>query len=393
MIPPWACCMGEAPALAPRQNSSWWRHWIWCLRIDEVAEKGEDNELVHFWQHAHDKSLWVRTTLIKLNCPPDRMLWNHLHATITTFTETKQYWSLLPRNEITYHTFTILNIGDTDLHILLERKDNQLEMIIGNGKGALEFMKCFRAVVRPRKVDLCEEQPSCKLGSKVTVGQLLEWVDGLQKTWQPYDLLVANCQHFSRDLREFLLDPQSDSLKDRGFHRIRQQVLLTVKSKARALLDAPLALQLDRHFVLAVVGRNGRALRYAADDFRHDFRVVITAIAQNADALQDVPPRLRGDRELVLTAAQANGLVLAHVGEAFQDDREIVLAAVRQNGLALQYTGTGLRRDREVLIAAGWQNPAALRFAQNSAARTGQLQNSGALDQWYFRVPRSLSAF
>jgi len=409
------CCKTQAPLLASKENSSWWKHWVWCLRVDEVPEKGENSELVRYWQHAQQDSVWIKTTLIKLSCPPDRMLWNHLNARITAYTEIRQYWSVLPRNDITFHTFTILDIAGSDLHILLERKDNQLEMIIGNGKAALEFMKSFRAIVKPRRVDLCEEQPPVEMSSKLTVGTLLEWLDSLQMRWKPYDILRANCQHFSAELLQFLESPTLPLPFD--FIYYSKRVLSAVRNKPRALVEAPMDLQTNRHFVLGVVRKNGKALKYAQNDFRHDFRVVLTAVTENADAFLDVPMILRCDQELVLIAVQANGLVLEHADKAWKHCREIVLAAVRQNGLALQFASPKLRHDREILLAAIWQHPAALRYLTGTTkelevtrddAEAGpawqqytnlprsfsvkQSTNVQEMNRWYPAVPRSLSA-
>merc|ERR1719195_2492618 len=329
---------------------------------------------------------------MKLTCPPDRMLWNHLNARITAYTEIRQYWSLLPRNEVTYHTFTILDIAGSDLHILLERKDNQLEMIIGNGKAALEFMKSFRAIVRPRRVDLCEEQPPVEMSAKLTVGTLLEWLDSLQRRWKPYDILRANCQHFSAELKQFLENPTVPLPFD--FVQHSKRVLSAIGNKPRALVEAPMDLQLNRHFVLGAVQKNGKALKYTQNDFRHDFRVVLTAVMENADAFLDAAMILRCEKEVVRLAVQANGLVLEHTDQAWKHCREIVLAAVRQNGLALQFASTELRRDREILMAAIWQHPAALRYLTGTKKvleRTPDAEASPAWE-WYTNIPRSLSA-
>merc|ERR1712232_207563 len=41
-----------------------------------------------------------------------------------------------------------------------------------------------------------------------TLHQLFEWIDGpCQRLWQPYNLLLDNCQHFSSELELFLTGP------------------------------------------------------------------------------------------------------------------------------------------------------------------------------------------
>jgi len=297
-----------------------------------VHSKGEESEQVKFWEHTGGSNTWVRTTLLKLMSPPDQFLHRYLQQPIISFTETKQHWSKLPPNPITHHVFTILEVEDSELFISLERKDDQLEVMFGEGEAALEFMKSFRAIGRPRLRHRCSEEKPRSPGCRITLGQLLDWMDGLQLSWQPYDLLQANCQHFSAELHQFLVTGPSPESGPQGHGAIK-----AVFRDARALQVAPEEHRKDRRFVLAVVEQNGQALRYATE-FQKDWLVVRTAVAQD-------------------------GRALAHADEELKKDRAVVLAAVRQTGSALQFVGEDLRRDREVLLAAGWQDPSALVFA------------------------------
>jgi len=357
------CCSADG-ARRSRHNASWWHYWVCCLLVEEVPEKGEETTEVQFWKQNNGQR-WIKTTMLELWSPPERILGSHLKRRITSFTPCRQFWSLLPRNDITYHSFTILEVADeleSEFAIVCEKKDDQLEIMLGEGPAARDFMRNFRAIGRPRLVQRCEVGTPQPVKSGITVGTLLEWIDGpLARRWEPYSLLEANCQHFTADLLHFLADPGGAEWEV-ATPRERALALAAVKGEAEAMLHVHDALRRDRRFVLEAVEQNPGALGYAPEDFHRDWRVVLNAVARDGTTLRHAGHELRADRELVLTAVAQNGLALQHAPLELRGDREVAVAAVKQNAKALQFVAEHVRKDPQVTGSAGWADLALLSY-------------------------------
>lgn len=341
-----------------------------CAKADRVEKDGKPTPTTRYYQfdQGMEGVLRVKTTVHKLREPPYNLLGKDVQRTITAFTEVRQpYWHLQPESWITYHAFTILEVDGGVLYILLERKTDMLEMVIGEENIPLCIMKAFRAVGGGRNMRLCIEQPRQELRIRTTLYQLLEWIDGpVEENWQHYDLLNANCQHFARDLQQFLLKPfdsgmvlpfQVAPLPDR---RSRDLALAAVRQDWHALKYATEEFRRDRIVVLTALEQDGRALRYAHIDLRLDRAIVLAAVRQNGFALPYVEGHLRQDREVVLAAVQQKGHMLCYCAEEHRRDKKVALAAVRQDGYAVRYVAGKLKWDSEVLLAAACQNPVAV---------------------------------
>lgn len=131
------------------------------------------------------------------------------------------------------------------------------------------------------------------------------------------------------------------------------------------LQHAPMELQFDRDFLLAVAQTKGgvRELECAPEYIWNDRDVVLAAVKNDAAALKHASGRLRGDREIVLAAVQNCGYALQYASEGLRGDREVVLAAVKTDGVALEYASEDLRGDREVVFAAVKKSTGVLRYA------------------------------
>mmetsp|Transcript_101497 Transcript_101497/g.316482 ORF Transcript_101497/g.316482 Transcript_101497/m.316482 type:complete len:368 (+) Transcript_101497:128-1231(+) len=361
------CYEVSNPCMPVRRNGSWWGFWIIGTMVEEVTCKGDDHERVRYWkQNIHGIERWIKTTLLELTGPPDRLVGGYLYQPLTAFTEVRQFWSRLPAGLVnTYHSFTVIDTAG-DFSLLLEKKTSQLEFMFGAGPLARNFMMEFRALATPRNVRRCSEQPKRALPGNITVCRLLEWMDGpLAKCWEPYSLFDANCQHFTRRVQDFLCDPAAAEAEwwrttpRENFEAWR----LGAQDDPSILCVAPEHLLSSRVFVLAVVSGNGQALRFVPRNFRRDWRVVCTAVAEDGLALEHAADEFRADREVALLAVGRNGLALEHCAPALLQDKQIVHAAVQQNSAALRYADRSLQHDRDVLMTAGRKNPLALRFA------------------------------
>lgn len=350
-------------------NESWWASQVICAKAEEIPpQDGEptDNERFYKFQDETGLERWVRLSRLMPGGPPD--LGPHLNKIITAFTEVRQpYWSLQPRSWITYHAFTILEIDNGALYILCERKTDMLELVFGEIHIPMGFMKAFRAVGPGRNPRRCVEEPRQPLSTRITVRQLLGWIDGpVEEAWKAYDLLQSNCQHFAHDLQMFLLDPsrafQAESLSQVPPEVLRdhEKLLSAVERYPRTLKYLPEPLRNDPDLVLTAVSRDGNAIRYAPERLRADKQIALAAVKRCGYALPYVHPLIRQDRDLVLAAVRQNGYVLCYCAEEHRADREVVMAAVRQEGYALRYVAGKLRYDPTVLMAAGLRDPIAM---------------------------------
>lgn len=359
------CCR---PGAVDADNVTWWREFVLFAKVEQVPELGSENAFVRYYALRNDTVDKVtKLTTIPLTSPPEQVFGDKIDRRIVGFTERRQYWSHMPQDAglPTYHTYMIIEIAG-DCYIVLEKKTSQLEIMFGEGPVVCDFMHEFRATGRGRNVRLCVNRPAEKVTSQVTVRQLMEYVDGpLAKSWKPYDLFQANCQHFSQELLEFLRDPSSAGLEmSSGERAERIEELGKAEREPLTLTTAPDRLRYDRKFVVAAVERNWRCLQYLPYDFMWDFTVVRSALAQEGLALQNIDTDLRNDKEIVLTAVQNNGEALQFAPPELQADQDVVLAAVTQSGSALQYASIEMKRDRRIILAASLRDPLALQHAQ-----------------------------
>lgn len=352
------------------RNEAWWSCQVACAQAESVLEPCEGSETERFYKFVdeHGKPRWIKTTRMLLTGPPD--LGDHAGLPITGFVEVRQpYWHAQPHHWITYHAFLLLEVADGLFHLLVERKTDQLELVIGSADIPPAFMKAFRAYGPGRNPSRCVDEPFQAVTTGINIQQLLGWIDGpVEERWEPYDLLKANCQSFVADVRNYLLNPGApqhyaenplkkvpvEALQDRSF------AMSTVQRNPRALKYLPEKWRRDWEVVLAAVAVDGNALRYASEELRADRHVAIMAVKQYGYALPYVHPFIRQDRELVLTAVKQNGYVLCYCADYHREDREVVVAAVRQDGYAIRYAAGKLRFDLEVLLAASMQNPVAV---------------------------------
>lgn len=343
---------------------------VCCAKAEVVqhVSKAIPSERIYTFDHGLQGVLHVKTTVHKLRGPPLDLLGKDVQRPITAFTEIRQpYWKFQPESWITYHAFTILEVDNGAFFLLLERKTDMLEIVIGDADIPLSAMKAFRAFGGGRNLSLCVEQCRQELGIRTTVFQLLEWIDGpVEENWQHYDLFNSNCQHFAQELQQYLLHP-FDSTRILPFQVVplqdkqnREFVLAAVRLNWHALKYTTEESRRDRIVVLTALEQDGRALRYAHVDLRLDREVVLAAVRQNGLALPYVEGHLRQDRDVVLAAVQQKGHMLCYAAEEHRRDRRVALAAVRQDGYAVRYLAGKLRWDPEILLAAAWQNPLAV---------------------------------
>jgi len=352
-------------------NEAWWSHQVCCAKA-EIVDKSKEScanpfeRYYTFDRGAEEDLLCVRNSIVQLREPPYLLLGKDVHRMITAYIEVRQpYWRFQPDNWITYHSFTILEIDGGAMFMLVERKTDLLEMVIGDSGIPLQIMKAFRAHGGGRNPSLCIDQPRMELQTRITVHQLLEWIDGpVEESWQHYDMLNANCQHFSTALHEFLTEPYVSSralnMMVNGLPDNREFVQAAIREDWHSLKYAAPEFRRDRIVVLNALEQDGRALRYAAIGLRLDREVVLAAVRQNGYALPYVEGHLRQDKEVVMAAVQQRGHVLCYAAEEHRRDRSVALKAVKQDAYALRYVAGQLKWDVEVLLCAAWQNPIAV---------------------------------
>lgn len=356
------CGSGVFYSLPPKH--AWWSAQVLCVQLEEVNVKGEESETVRFYGLPTPVGTkFLKVTRLLLTGPPDAVLSKHLDKRIVAFQETRQhFWSFQPKNWITFHNFTILEIAGSQLYLLLEKVSNKLEIMMGEGQVPLSFMREYRATGHARYLTRCFSQPRQTLSSQITLRRLLRWIDGpLARRWQPYSLLQANCQHFAQDLHQFLLTPGAGELQ--LFPTDPHGVLDAVKTDAQVMQHAPSQLWQDTRLVLAAIQQNWRVLQHAPLELQKDMRCVMAAVTQDGYVLQNVAPELRNDRNVVLAAVRQNGDALQYASPEMKRNREVVFAAFQQSPDSLQHAAEELRRDREFLLAAVKRRGLALRYA------------------------------
>lgn len=353
-----------------RASSKWWKYMVRCSQVEEVKEKGESSDTVRYYGLSmDDKIKYIKMTHHSLTGPPYDLFEEHLEGIITAFTETRQhFWAFQPRSWITYHNFTVLDIDGQGFFILCEKISHHLEIMFGEGTGPRSFVKEYRATGFPRQIERCFDQPTAPLTSSITVRQLIMWMDGpLRKRWEPYDILLSNCQHFASKLHKFVEKPILEDLE--CISEYPEEVCSVVAAKPELLERAPAVLRRDARFVSSAVGHNWRVLLYAPKELQRHRGVVLAAVAQEGRALQKVADELRKDYHVTLTAVRQNGMALQYASEKLRANPAIVLAAVKQNGDALQHAAEHLRSDRAFVLRAVAQNGMALPFVAEHLRR------------------------
>jgi hypothetical protein len=337
---------------------------------------------------------WVKLLLLTLLGPPDHLMEKHLHKKVTSFSELRQaYFSFQPADWITYHSYTIIEVGDGDLFLAMEKKTTRLEFMFCEGQLCRAILKDFRAAGAVRDLKKCTELPKEEVSDGPTLREVLDWVDGpCAEHWQPYDMMRSNCQMFVSDLQSFLRSPSRADFPriPPGADASSEEAIAMVRADSRSLQTASEELLNDKNFLFAVLRPNWSALRQAPLHMRGDPEVALCAVRQNGYALQYVTEELRRNKEFVLQAVAIDGHALCYVAESLRRDPQVVLAAIRQNGYALQYSedlrtkrdfileavkvnahslaicGQEIRKDREVVLAAVRQNGYALQYVAGS---------------------------
>lgn len=370
-------------------NDLWWLHQVFCVFVQEVADQGQESESVRYYGiplGPPGQVKYLKMERVPLAGPPDIFLKKWLDSPLTGYIEYRQrFWSFQPQSWLTYHNFSILEVDYGKLVILAERVSDKLELMIGEGALASSFMREYRSTGQLRNIARCSPEPYQRLMGRTTLLELLRWFDGpVARSWQPYNLLSSNCQHFQDALHGFLLTAgeRSGMAQDRAMmlEGIRQDfqkarlvpkellldpsfVLAAVQQNWRVLLIIPEVFRSDLQVMSAAVNQDGFALQYGSDGIRNDKDIVLTAVKQNGDALQFASEILRQDVQVILAAVKERGSALQFAPQALRIQRELMLWAVRLDGMALRYVGYNLQRDRQVVSEAVRQCGAALRYA------------------------------
>lgn len=350
-------------------NSSWWASQVVAALAEDVPKGGEASECERYYKFVgeNNEERWIRLTRLQLSGPPP--LGSYLNRVITAFTEVRQpYWMSQPSSWITYHAITILELDGGSSFMVCERKTDMLELVFGEVNIQFPLMKAFRAMGPGRNPSRCVEEPRQALSTRITVRQLLGWIDGpVEENWKPYHLIKANCQHFAAELQAFLRDPSTSYHRSGAAVQVpvqmysdREAVLANIARNPRALKYLPDKFRADKDVALTAVSVDGNTIRYVADVLQTDKQLVLAALRQNGYALPYISSSIRQDRDVVLEAVRQNGYVLCYCAEEHRSDRETVMAAVRQEAYAIRYVSGKLRYDPAVLLAASWQNPIAV---------------------------------
>jgi hypothetical protein len=162
-----------------------------------------------------------------------------------------------------FHSFSVLELSDGRSQLCVEKFNDALELMIGTGADFSSYLRLFRASgdERPTKDRPIVAQGKRQIENNITVGELIEWIDGpLAMIWQPYSLLGKNCQTFAGDLRGFLISGKSAT-------------------------DALEELRSDRVIVLEAVRRDGTLLQHVANKLKHDHAILRAAVASDARAI------------------------------------------------------------------------------------------------------------
>ncbi|CAJ1421035.1 unnamed protein product [Effrenium voratum] len=299
-------------ACASRANRDSWTYSVFCREILATGAEDPDARRVSDGVYVKVKEV---TTAELLNCGPSS-------AAITAYSEWRskfsegQYMTLL-----FYHAFMFLEV-EGGLAICTEKYNDKLELMFGDLQLVRSYGRCYRATGEQRRPSL--QHSHCKVERYVTLRELVDWISGpLAIVWRPYCLINSNCQHYARDVVQFLSDERcAETLRG------------------------------DREVVLSAVQCEGIRLQYASEKLRDDRSLVLAAVQRDGRALAFASPRLRADRALALAAVAQTGLALQFC-DRHQEDEELVMTAVMQNARALQFASAALKRSAAVVRAAG----------------------------------------
>ncbi|CAE6973651.1 unnamed protein product [Symbiodinium natans] len=303
-------------ACLSRANRDSWTNSVFCREVCVAQQEDPDATLI---SSGFDWPLYV--TLKEARA--EDLLQVNPHAAITSYSEWRskfsegQYLTLL-----FYHAFMFLEV-EGGLAICTEKYNDKLELMYGELDTLCAFGRSHRATGEPRKPSLQHCQVDL-VGQVVTLQDLVDWICGpLAMVWRPYCLINSNCQHYARDLIQFLHDKRlAENLKS------------------------------DREVVLSAVQCEGCRLKHATEKLQDDRALVLAAISSDGAALEYASRRLRCDKALALAAVAKCGVALQFCSASLQGDVDVVLKAVSQDAAAVRFASVEMKRNRSVIEAA-----------------------------------------
>ncbi|CAE7224423.1 unnamed protein product, partial [Symbiodinium necroappetens] len=301
-------------ACASRANRDSWTYSVFCREVCVAESEDPDATFVP----SIDWPLYV--TLKEARA--EDLLQANPNAVITSYSEWRskfnegQYLTLL-----FYHAFLLLEV-EGGLGIWTEKYNDKLELMYGELETLRAFGQGHRATGELRKPSLQHSQVT--LDACVTLQDLVDWICGpLAIVWRPYCLINSNCQHYARDLIQFLHDKRlAENLKS------------------------------DREVVLSAVQSEGCRLQHATERLKDDRALVLAAVSSDGAALAFASKRLRCDKGLALAAVTKCGAALQFCAAFLHEDEDIVFAAVGQDATALRFASTEMKCNPCVIIAA-----------------------------------------
>lgn len=312
----------------------------------------------------------------------DELLLPHAMRYATSYTEYRHflpYTHLVPFEMGLYHAFTLVEIDRGVCEIMLEKFNDQLEimLLMGEPQALHAHATMFRATGEPRELSAARplvEHTRIQLGpmagmQPVTVGDLRRWIMGsCANAWQPYDPISANCQHFALDAQSFLRFPVFGP--DQQY---RQGVLSQLKANGSALENVAADMRRDREVVMVALESSGLAIQFAHEELQANPDIVMAAVRQDGTAFRFASDELRENREFVMACVRTNGRALRYAADKLRKDRDVVLAAVRAEPLALEFAAENMRRDRTIVYTAVQLDGRALAFAVEELRREREL--------------------
>lgn len=265
-------------ACASRANRDSWTYSVYCREIQAANATDPDKVQVSVVSSSED----VRPVYVRLQeVAASQLLQLNPSAAIVAYSEWRskfsegQYLTLL-----FYHAFMFLEV-EGGLAICTEKYNDKLELMFGEKQLLSTYGKHYRATGDQRKPSF--QHSHCKVERYVSMKELVDWICGpLAIVWRPYCLINSNCQHYARDLVQFLEDRHFAELLCKD----REVVLSAVQCEGHRLCYAHESLQDDRGLVLAAVATDGCALAFASARLCGDRQVAFAAVRQAGAALQ-----------------------------------------------------------------------------------------------------------
>jgi len=124
-------------------------------------------------------------------------------------------------------------------------------------------------------------------------------------------------------------------------------------------------MEIDRYFVLELVGFGGQYFRNIPKKWHNDMEIALIAIEENANNVDCISAKLCDDREVSLFAVKNRGYSLQYFPR-WCNDKDFVLHAVKQNGDALRFASSELKNDEDVVMAAVKQDGFSLLHANKN---------------------------